>query len=156
MEDLIAFLAFVIFAGISVVSKIINAKKKQDNFTRLSVPVKKTVAPHNNHSGQKIRQSLQQYSAMPTKTAQKQQSSSASRKAFLETRHEMQKKESLIQEEPENIEPKEPQSVPEVPPLLPIETPASSYSSIADSLKANRKFAIVCHEILGKPKALED
>jgi hypothetical protein len=142
MEDLLAFLAFVVFAGISIISKIVAAKKKQDKLTGALKPVtKKRQAPPPKPVKQKVRQNLQQYSVKPV-AAQPEQ--------------KQQPKKSLIQEEPVPVTQPEPELVSELIPPLPVETSASSYLSIADSLKANRKFAIICHEILGKPKALED
>ena len=150
MEDLLGFLAFAVFAGISIIARIMNSKKKEGVFTGGVTPQKKLVpkkrqapATASKPIKQKVNQALQQYAAKPPAPPEQ--------KPFLETHHEMTKKKSLIQEEPEPAAKPKPASPP-----LPVETPAPSYLSMADAIKSNRKFAIICHEILGKPKALED
>ena len=44
MEDLIYFLAFIVFAGISIVSKVVGYQKNQNKLTGGAVPQKQTPA----------------------------------------------------------------------------------------------------------------
>lgn len=143
MEDLIYFLIFVIFAGISIISKIVNAKKKQEenSFTKLanmlSTPPPKTVATTRKVVSPQQKPVSASITNNQTPQTKKQNEMLADKKALIP-------EEEIAQLSNES----------EMTPISDIgEYPQSSF---ADSLKENRKFAIICHEILGKPKALQD
>ena len=147
MEDLIYFLVFIIIGGISIVSKIVTHQKNKSNFTGGKVPLKQT--PVKKHSFAGVLEAIQEaIDPKPVPVVKKQVIKKSPQK---QGNH----KKALIEEEPTQIAKVEP--APEQGDTTydqPISE--SSYKSLGAALQENKKFAFVCHEIFGKPKALED
>lgn len=144
MEEILSIVFLIVFGIISIISKIVTAQKKQKNFAS-QAPIKPKPMKPTLKAVQK--KSLATAAAgKPVQLAKPQPRAMANKKALI----------------PED-------ETPEAPP--PVETAVSEPKSpidnfimeteigtnkdfFADKVKANKKFAILCHEVLGKPKAL--
>ena len=154
MDDLISLIFFVVVGVISIIAKIVNSKKEKDALLVRKVPV----------PGKIMRKTQSQLSSVPSVTAKStlqnnsQWRLSESNGTPVNQSTQQKQKESLITEEEEVAKTAEPQSEPI---LITEENKiaetaiGTQHNSVAQSIKKELKFAVICHEILGKPKALQ-
>lgn len=146
MEDLIPFLLFVAIGGITLISKIVEFKKKAASTTPVKPPAREPAIKS------LLTDFINEITSTPKVTPQ--QPPPLLKKKSKPSQPKKDQRKSLIPEESSALPPPHLPATAEIKDSI-IDSEIGSDKPLGlDALKNNRRFAIICHEVLGKPKAL--
>lgn len=152
MEELISIIALVVFGIISIISKIVNSRLQTRN-DEWSANLPQDQQGQKNHQNA-VRPATQSKPGTASAPVNSDQLASAHRKPQM-----LDNKKALIPDEEEPTVATKPapaetgQSIKDI--IHQTEISSATYG-VAKKIKTDRRFAIISHEILGKPKALQE